>query len=109
VTGCQILTIQVERFIFKTVKKKIWVFVLLFFLIAFFYKSLSLKGLSFSKNSAPALQTTPAKKPNYDYMSTFLSRNTNPLGLKEDLTLKKLLKQSSAKWAARAGKRHILD
>ncbi len=90
-------------------KKKIWVVVLLFLLLAFFYKSLALKGLSLSKNSAPEPQTAPAKKPNYDYMSTFLSRNTNPLGLKEDLTLKKLLKQSSAKWAVRAGKRHILD
>lgn len=104
-----ILTIQVERFIFKIVKKKIWMAVLLFLLLAFFYKSLSLKELSLSKNSAPEPQTAAAKKPNYDYMSTFLSRNTNPLGLKEDLTLKKLLKQSSAKWSARAGKRHILD
>jgi len=91
------------------VKKKIWVVVLLLILLAFFYKSLSLKGLSFSKNSAAEPQIAPAKKPNTDYMSTFLSRNTNPLGLKEDLTLKKLLKQSSAKWAVRAGKRHILD
>jgi len=104
-----ILTICIERFIFKTVKKKIWVVVLLFLLIAFFYKSLSLKGLSFSRLSAAEPQTPPAKKPNYDYMSTFLSRNTNPLGLKEDLTLKKLLKQSNTKWAERAGKKHILD
>jgi len=103
------LTIKVERFIFKTVKRKVWVVVLLFLLLAFFYKSLALKELSFSTNSAAEPQNTPAKKPNYDYMSTFLSRNTNPLGLKEDLALKKLLKQSSAKWAVRAGKRHILD
>ncbi len=81
----------------------------LFLLLIFLYKNLSLKESSFLKNSAAEPQTIPAKKPNYDYMSTFLSRNTNPLGLKEDLTLKKLLKQPSAKWAARAGKRHILD
>ena len=42
-------------------------------------------------------------------MSTFLSRSTKPLGLKEDLILKKLLSQSPAKWAVRAGTRHILD
>lgn len=90
-------------------RRKIWVVILLALLLAFFCKSLSLKGLSLSKNSAAEPQTVPAKKPNYDYWSNILSRNTNPLGLKEDLTLKKLLKQPSAKWAIRAGKRHILD
>jgi len=42
-------------------------------------------------------------------MSTILSRNTKPLGLKEDPELEKLLKQSCIKWAIRAGKKHILD
>ncbi|MBN1225112.1 MAG: hypothetical protein JXB23_17820 [Candidatus Aminicenantes bacterium] len=50
-----------------------------------------------------------SKKPKYDYMSTFLSRNTQPLGLKENIALKKLLEQSSIKWAIRSSKRHILD
>jgi hypothetical protein len=42
-------------------------------------------------------------------MSTILSRNTKPLGLKEDPELEKLLKQPCIKWAIRAGKKHILD
>jgi hypothetical protein len=54
-------------------------------------------------------QEFPAKKPRYDYMSSFFSRNTRPLGLKEDLALKKLLKQKAAKWALRTEIRHILD
>ena len=58
-----------------------------------------------AKSFAP--QST--KKPKYDYMSTFLSRDTNPLGLKEDLALKMLLRQSSIKWAVRAGEGHIFD
>jgi len=49
------------------------------------------------------------KKPKYDYMSTFLSRNTNPLGLKENIALKKYLNQPSIKWAIRAGEKHILQ
>lgn len=54
-------------------------------------------------------QEIPAKKPKYDYMSSFFSRNTRPLGLKEDLALKKLLGQKSITWALRTGIRHILD
>jgi hypothetical protein len=49
------------------------------------------------------------QKPKYDYMSTFLSRSTQPLGLKEDPTVKKLLDQGAVKWAIRAGSRHALD
>lgn len=49
------------------------------------------------------------KKQKYDYMSTFLSRDTNPLGLKENVALKKLLGQSSIKWAIRSSRRHILN
>jgi len=62
-----------------------------------------------AKNPIPNPQNYPVKKPRYDYMSTFLSRNTKPLGLKEDLALKKLLNQHPIKWAIRAGERHILD
>lgn len=64
-------------------------------------------GLIMAKARATHPQTS--KKPKYDYMSTFLSRNTKPLGLKEDPTLKKFLKQPTIKWAIRAGGRHILD
>lgn len=57
----------------------------------------------------PGQQNEPPKKPVLDYMSTFLSRNTKPLGLKEDQALQRLLKQPSIKWAVRAAARHILD
>jgi hypothetical protein len=42
-------------------------------------------------------------------MSQILGRNTRPLGLKEDLALRRLLRQPAVKWAIRAGQRHILD
>lgn len=56
-------------------------------------------------------QTPPqeVQKPRLDYMSTFLSRSTTPLGLKEDQETAKLIRQSKAKWAVRAGYRHILN
>jgi hypothetical protein len=54
-------------------------------------------------------QEYPAEKPKYDYMSTFFSRNTKPLGLKEDLAVKKLLRQPPIKWAVRTGQRNILN
>lgn len=56
-------------------------------------------------------QTSPqeVQKPKYDYMSTFLSRSTQPLGLKEDPALKKLLGQGAVKWSVRAGSRQVLD
>jgi hypothetical protein len=57
----------------------------------------------------PGQQTEPAKKPAYDYMSTFLMRNTKPLGLKANEALDRLLKQPSINWAIRAAARHILD
>ncbi len=49
-----------------------------------------------------------ARKPK-DYMSSFFSRDTKPLGLKEDQALKKLLREPGIKWAGRTGIRHILD
>jgi hypothetical protein len=53
-------------------------------------------------------QEFPAKKPKTDYMSSFLLRNTKPLGLKEDQALKDLLQQPSMFWAVRTGTQHIL-
>jgi len=50
-----------------------------------------------------------AQKPTYDYMSTFRSRSTRPLGLKEDPAMKKLLDQGAVRWAVRAGARQVLD
>jgi hypothetical protein len=60
---------------------------------------------SSSRQAAPQ----EAQKPKYDYMSTFLSRSTQPLGLKEDPSVRKLLGQGAARWAIRAGSRHVLD
>lgn len=54
-------------------------------------------------------QEYPVKKPKSDYMSSILGRNTKPLGLKEDLALKRLLRQPAIKWAVRSGQRHVLD
>ena len=57
-------------------------------------------------------QETPpqdVQKPNYDYMSTLLSRSTRPLGLREDPAVRRMLGQGSVPWAIRAGSRHILD
>jgi hypothetical protein len=47
--------------------------------------------------------------PKYDYMSTFQSRSTRPLGLKENPALKKMLDQGAVRWSIRAGARHVLD
>lgn len=49
------------------------------------------------------------QKPKLDYMSTFLSRTTSPLGIKEDEELRRLLRQPKTNWALRAGIRHILN
>lgn len=68
-----------------------------------------LLGGSRSAEMASAVQEFPAKKPRYDYMSMFYSRNTKPLGLKEDLALKKLMSQPGIKWAIRTRVGHILD
>ncbi len=85
-------------------------FILLLLSLTFTSPSgLSSKGLFLAKGSAAYPQDVPVKKPKYDYMSTILSRNTKPLGLKEDPELEKLLKQPCIKWAIRAGKKHILD
>ena len=54
-------------------------------------------------------QEYPVRKPKSDYMSQILGRNTKPLGLKEDLAVRRLLRQPAIKWALRAGQRHILD
>ena len=41
------------------------------------------------------------QKPKLDYMSTFLSRTTSPLGIKEDEELRRLLRQPKTNWALR--------
>jgi len=69
--------------------------------------SLFIAGVPLSSPSHT--QEYPAGKPKYDYWSSFFSRNTKPLGLKEDQALKKLQRQRSAKWAVRTGIKHILS
>jgi len=66
---------------------------------------------AFAKSLDPAgyPQQDYSKKTTEDYLETVLSRNTKPLGLKENVVLRNLLKQPSIKWAVRAGIRHILD
>ncbi len=62
--------------------------------------------------SQTAQEPTPPQKvrqPSYDYMSSFMSNRTNPLGLKEDPVARRMLSQGSVPWAIRAGSRHILD
>jgi hypothetical protein len=60
------------------------------------------------EEAVPSPQEFQARKPK-DYMSSFFSRDTKPLGLKEDQALKKLLREPAIKWASRTGTRHILD
>lgn len=62
---------------------------------------------SLSSESAAAWQTE--KKPRQDYMKTLLSRNTKPLGLKENKTLNTLLEQPHIKWVIRSEMTHILN
>jgi hypothetical protein len=62
----------------------------------------------FGTASAPSPQDFPEQKPKFDYMSTFL-RGRKRLGLKEDLMMKRLLKQPKAMWTIRAGLKHILS
>jgi hypothetical protein len=64
----------------------------------------------------PWPQTTPQEpppreiqRPSYDYMSTFLSRSTHPLGIKEDPAARRMLGQGAVPWAMRAASRHVLD
>lgn len=93
-------------------KNKIISAITLIFLVSLLTSIVNERGISATELSLTASSTSHpqnTKKPKYDYMSTVLSRDTKPLGLKEDVALKKFLKQSSIKWAIRAGERHILD
>jgi len=61
--------------------------------------------------ASPSRQAAPqeTQKPKYDYMSGFLSRSTQPLGLKENPVMKEMLAQGPVRWALRAGSRQVLD
>lgn len=70
-----------------------------------------LLGLSSgSQDLKPGQQTEPpVKKTPNDYMNTAIWRNAKALGLKDDPTLSRMLKEPSINWAVRAAARHILD
>ena len=44
-----------------------------------------------------------------DYMSALLARNAEPLGLRENPELQRLLSQPSIKWAVRSNRKHVLN
>lgn len=93
-------------------KSKISYILFILFLFCLVFTSqgdLISKDRFLAKRTEILLQEQPAKKEKQDYMEKMLLRNADPLGLKEDLALKKLLKQPSIKWAIRAGKKHILE
>lgn len=86
--------------------------VLLFLFVSLVYtpqSALFSRNLFLARSGISLPQEVPPKKPRYDYMSTFLNRNTKPLGLKTDPELEKMLKQPSIKWAIRAGSKHVLN
>ena len=90
-------------------KKFLWASLVLI-LLASAFSSGSLSTTSFLKtdtSTGKVPQNTQKQK--FDYMSSILSRNTKPLGLKENVTLRKWLNQPSIKWAMRTGGRHILN
>ena len=93
-------------------KNKLFAALILLFLLSFTVSTDSKSTYAFSgefvaESSDEVPQST--QKPKFDYMSSILSRNTKPLGLKENVSLRKLLNQSSIKWAMRSGSRHILN
>ena len=90
-------------------RNKVLFLILVFLLVSLLHTFQQDKESSSELMLAKSFDPQSTKKPKYDYMSTFLSRDTKPLGLKEDLALKKLFKQSSIKWAIRAGEGHIFD
>lgn len=84
-------------------------FLLMAGILIFGFKVIGAAGASIPgiREKSPVTQST--QKPKYDYMSTFLSRNTNPLGLKENPELNRYLNQASIKWAVRSSERHLLN
>lgn len=92
----------------KTGFKKVGLLMLLIGIIPFFGESgFSSRAPKMIESASPEPQTI--KKPEEDYISKFLSRNTEPLGLKENTALEKILNQPDITWACRAIERSILN
>jgi hypothetical protein len=70
---------------------------------------IGLAVLSTALFPAALTQTDNRIRPETDYMSSILSRNTKAIGLREDKALQRMMSQSGRKWAARSSARHILD
>jgi len=66
-------------------------------------------GFNALPSPSPGQEGYSTSKTTEDYLETVLSRDTKPLGLKEDVVLRNLLAQPAVKWAVRSGIRHILD
>jgi len=93
-------------------KKKLISAIILSFLVSLVLSYGNWDGSSstksyFAEKSLTYLQTV--KKPDYDYMDAVLSRNTQPLGLKENPGLRKFLNQSTIKWTIRSEQKHIFN
>ena len=93
-------------------KNKLFALFILLFLLA---ATVSPDNISPASNAGVFVTKSPdeipqsTQKQKFDYMSSILSRNTKPLGLKENVSLRKLLNQPSIIWAMRSENRHILN
>ncbi|MFO7867218.1 MAG: hypothetical protein R6V02_10480 [Candidatus Aminicenantes bacterium] len=87
-------------------KIKVWTSVLAALLAA------SLSIFSAVRGPGPAesfqVETPPSKPSENDYMNNLLSRDTNPLWLKENPVLRRYLAEPATKWAVRSARVHIL-
>jgi hypothetical protein len=111
-TPSTILTKSLENLILKQMKNRLYSVLILLILLAFALSSDSMcigafPGI-FAENSGDE-NPQSTQKQKFDYMSSILSRNTKPLGLKENVSLRKWLNQPSIIWAMRSGGRHILN
>jgi len=88
------------------------VFSALFFAAALFILP-SEPGNAFNTAPAPEAGQDPTpqdtQRPGNDYMTSLISRGTQPLGLKDDPGLQKYLAQPGIKWAVRSCRKHILN
>lgn len=87
----------------------LFLFFLLFSASVFDQQEATASGLFSPRYQGSDQPRQDTKKPQTDYMSRIAGRNTDPLGLKENPALDKLMQQPSIKWAIRSAKRHILN